>query len=128
MPEITPETSAKCEAFLREMGMEPTTDALAQLAIAFVPCLRIVSERGYHPEGNTWREGGWRGIMTDIHKKAQRLWYRGWIRGQYDGDSATDLINFCGFYIRQGNQGKPWGEWGSPESYCRRCSCQICPS
>lgn len=109
------EDNAKaCEAFLRSTGLDPVPDAVEQLQYVFLPCLEIISSRGYHPEGNTWRESGWRGIMTDIRKKAQRLWYRGWTNGRFDRDSAIDLINFCGFYIRHGNQGPEWGTWGSP--------------
>ena len=104
------------EKFLLDCGLPPVPDAIDQLADAFLPCLRIICERGYHPEGTTWRAGGWRGILTDIKKKSNRLWYRSWIKGGFDDDSARDLINFGGFYVRLGNQGKEWGDWGQPGS------------
>lgn len=104
------------ERFLTDCGLPPVPDAVDQLAEAFLPALQIICERGYHPEGNTWREAGWRGILTDIKKKANRLWYRSWVKGGFDDDSARDIINFAGFYLRLGNQGKEWGEWGDPSS------------
>lgn len=104
------------DKFLSDCGLPPVPDAIDQLTDAFLPCLRIICERGYHPEGNTWRAGGWRGILTDIKKKSNRLWYRSWIKGGFDDDSARDLMNFAGFYYRLGNQGKEWGDWGQPGS------------
>lgn len=112
-PALTPRDAA--ERFMKECGLSPTADAISQLTEAFLPALRIMTERGYDPEGATWRESGWRGVLTDIRKKFARLWFRSWKRGNFDGDSAIDLINFCGFYFRQECRGTPWGEWGEPE-------------
>ena len=106
--------NAAVDFFVR-CGLDMTDDAVDQLVDAFLPALRIMCERGYDPDGATWRESGWRGTLTDIRKKFTRLWFRGWRRGRYDPDSAIDLINFCGFYYRLHNEGKPWGEWGEPE-------------
>jgi hypothetical protein len=105
---------AAANHFLADIGLPLTPDAVDQLVQAFIPALKIICERGYHPEGNTWREAGWRGVLTDIKKKSNRLWYRSWVKGGFDEDSARDLINFAGFYIRLGNKGKEWGEWGNP--------------
>jgi hypothetical protein len=102
------------ERFLADCGLPLVPDAVDQLADAFLPALRIICERGWHPEGNTWREAGWRGMLYKIREKSARLWYRSWVKGGYDSDSSMDLINFAGFYYRLGNQGKEWGEWGEP--------------
>jgi hypothetical protein len=101
-------------AFLVAVGVNPTTDAVEQLVEAFIPCLDIIGSRGYHPEGNTWRASGWRGILTDIWKKAHRIWYRSWVNGEFDLDSAQDIINYAGFYIRLGGKEPQWGQWGPP--------------
>jgi hypothetical protein len=110
-----PNTARKAaEAFLTVCGLPLVPDAVEQLTEAFLPALRIICERGYHPEGNTWRESGWRGILFKIREKSARLWYRSWIKGGYDDDSAIDLVNFSAFYYRLRNAGKEWGEWGFP--------------
>jgi hypothetical protein len=105
---------AAANHFFADIGLPLTPDAVDQLVVAFIPALKVICERGYHPEGNTWREAGWRGVLTDIRKKSNRLWYRSWIKGGFDEDSATDLINFAGFYKRLRNQGPEWGTWGPP--------------
>jgi hypothetical protein len=98
------------------MGIEdPTPDAVAQLTDVFVPCLRIMCERGYDPTGATWREGGWRSQLVDIRKKFKRLWFHGWIKGRFVPDHGFDLINYVGYYQRLEMTGEPWGEWGEPE-------------
>lgn len=103
------------EQFIRSLGIEPTPDAVAQLTEVFVPCLRIMCERGYDPNGATWREGGWRSQLVDVRKKFKRLWYHGWIQGKFVRDHPIDMINYLGFYIRAGTSGEPWGGWGEPE-------------
>lgn len=107
---------AAAQHFFSDVGLPLVPDAIEQLVEAFLPALKIICERGYHPEGNTWKEAGWRGILTDIKKKSNRLWYRSWIKGGFDKDSARDLINFAGFYIRLQNKGEEWGSWGPPSS------------
>jgi hypothetical protein len=102
-------------SFLDECGIIPNPDAVDQLVTVFLPALSIISSRGYDPDGQTWREGGWRGVLFEIQKKARRLWFRSWRNGQYDHDSAIDMINYLGFYIRIGSEdGEPWGQWGNP--------------
>ena len=123
-PSIAPEAEAaarainlegKCDDFLREIGLEPTPDAREQLAYAFVPALRIMIERGYDPAGQTWKNGGgWMGLVFEIKKKTERLWWRAWRKGEYDKD-VYDIINYAGMYARS-DQVKPWGTWGAP--YC----------
>ena len=102
--------------FLEACGLTSTNDAVGQLVEAFLPALRIMCERGYDPEGETWREAGWRGLLHEIRKKNTRLHHRSWLRGLFDWDSAVDAINYLGFYIRLKNQGKPWGALGEPGS------------
>ena len=102
--------------FLKEVGVaDPTLDAVKQLIDVFVPCLKIMCERGYDPTGATWREGGWRSQLVDVRKKFSRLWRHGWLEGRFVPDHSLDLINYTGFYHRIQMQGKPWGEWGEPE-------------
>lgn len=102
---------------LSEFGIDnPNKDAIDQLMDVFIPCLKIMCERGYDAQGKTWREKGWRGVVHDILNKAGRIRYRSWLKNEFDRDSAIDLINFCGFYIRMNNEGEPWGTWGEPDS------------
>lgn len=104
-----------CVQFMQNFGLDPTPDAIDQLRNVFVPCLRIMCERGYNPEGATWREGGWRSQLVDIRKKFTRLWQHGWLEGKFVLDHPLDLINYTAFYARIAMSGKPWGEWGEPE-------------
>lgn len=100
--------------FIESCGLKPTPDAVDQLMHAFIPALQIMCDRGYDPQGNTWKEKGWRGLVHDILNKAGRLRSRSWLHDEFDKDSAIDMINFCGFYVRMKNEGKPWGTWGEP--------------
>lgn len=102
----------KSLAYLQDCGIEPTPDAVRQLSQVFLPCLKIMSERPWDPEGDTWRRSGIMGILTDIRKKFERLWERGWKKGQRHDDSAYDLINYVGMYLR--SRDDDWGEWGQP--------------
>jgi hypothetical protein len=99
-------------AFLIDCGLTPTPDAADQLCEVFVPCLRIMCERPWDPNGGTWRKSGRLGILSDVRKKFERLWERGWRHGKRHDDSAYDLINYIGFYLR--SDGSLWGEWGDP--------------
>jgi len=106
------ELNSAARAYMHSCGLKPTPDAVDQLVEVFLPCLRIMCDRPWDPEGGTWRRSGMMGILTDIRKKFERLWYRGWIRGQRHDDSAFDLINYVGFYLRSGES--QWGDWGDP--------------
>lgn len=101
-----------CVAFIQTLGFDPIPDAVEQLQEVFVPCLEIMCTRGWNPEGETWRKSGVLGILSDIRKKFERLWERGWIRGIRHDDSAYDLINYVGFYLRSADN--RWGDWGEP--------------
>lgn len=100
--------------YLKRLGMDPTPDAIAQLAGPFALALSVMCDRGYDPEGATWRSKGWKGIVHDILNKAGRLRYNSWVHDEFDGDSSIDLINFAGFYWRQRNSGSKWGWLGQP--------------
>jgi hypothetical protein len=106
--------SARDAAFryLQDIGLDPTPDAVQQLDLVFRRCLTIMCERPWDPEGGTWREAGRLGALADVRKKFQRLWYRAWICGKSHDDSAIDLINYTGFYLRSENN--RWNEWGEP--------------
>jgi hypothetical protein len=100
--------------FIRSLGVDPTPDAVSQLAGPFAEALKIVCERGYDPDGATWASKGWKGLVHDILNKSGRLKYHSWRNNRFDGDSAIDLINFAGFYWRNKNRGSKWGELGEP--------------
>ncbi len=102
--------------FLDRCSLTPTPDAVDQLVEAFLPALEIMCKRGYDPDGKTWRKAGWRGQLMEIRKKTERLWHRSWLHGAFDHDSAIDLLNYAGFYIRLRASGPSWGEWGEPGS------------
>jgi hypothetical protein len=102
--------------FLESVGISATNDAISQLVEAFLPALRIMCRRGYDPDGETWREGGWRGLLHEIRKKTARLMHRSWLGGRFDPDSALDLVNYAGMYYRLKNAGAPWGALGEPGS------------
>jgi hypothetical protein len=101
--------------FMVDCGLDPTPDAADQLAEVFLPCLRIMCERGYDPNGANWREGGWRSQLVDTRKKFKRLWFHAWIKGKFVPDHGFDMINYIGFYQRLKLSGEPWGDWGEPE-------------
>jgi hypothetical protein len=101
------------EEFMNKMGMEPTPDAIGQLLEVFVPCLRIMCERGYDPTGGLWRKAGILGIIGDVRKKFERFWYRTWTLGIRHDDSGLDLINFTGFALRADPDSR-FGDMGEP--------------
>lgn len=108
-------TRDACEDFIRECGLEPTPDAVGQLAEVFLPCLRIMCERGYSPDGSTWRAEGWRGMLWKAYDKMERLWYHSWTHGRFHDDSVFDGINYLGFYWRSRKEGGDgWGKRGVP--------------
>ena len=103
------------EQFLRACGLIPTEDAVSQLSDVFLVCLRIMCERGYDSRGATWQAAGWRGQLFEMRKKLERVWWRSWKNGIRAPDSAWDLINYSGFYLRANAWNEPgdgWGRWG----------------
>jgi hypothetical protein len=108
-----PETTRDAAySYLQDCGLDPTPDAVGQLTEVFLPCLRIMCERGYDPKGSTWRKAGRLAVLADVRKKFERLWERAWIKGKRHDDSALDLINYTAFYLRADRD--RWGEWGEP--------------
>lgn len=113
-----PESDATYDAastYLKSCGLNPTADAIGQLTEVFLPCLAIICQRGWDPDGGTWRRSGRMGILGDVRKKFERLWERGWKNGKRHDDSGLDLINYTGFYMRADTS--HWGEWGDPARY-----------
>lgn len=102
--------------FMERCDLEPTQDAIDQLAEVFLPCLRIMTTRGYDPDGATWRANGWRGMISKILDKSERIMFHGWKHGRFHADSVLDIINFAGFYYRLKHTGEPWGTRGEPGS------------
>lgn len=99
--------------YLVAVGLEPTEDAIEQLYFAFTPALRIMCERG-GLRGEIWRQSGWRGALYESRKKMERLWYSWWQGDRSDEDSAVDLLNFIGFYLRSRHEEDGWGRYGEP--------------
>jgi len=102
------------EKFMVECGMSPTSDAVSQLTEVFVPCLQIMCERPWEPSGATWRQSGQLGVLTDLRKKFERVWYKYWMQRRSHPDSILDMINYAGFVAR--SDGNNWGQWGEPGS------------
>lgn len=107
-------TRDAADQFMRSCGLDPTEDAVGQLTEAFLPCLKIMCERGYDEEGRTWRAEGWRGMLWKGRDKSDRIWWHGWRHGRFHADSVLDAINYFGYYYRIGHQGDPWGTRGEP--------------
>ena len=90
-----------------------TPDSVGQLVEVFVPCLRVMVERGYEPTGALWRKAGVLGIIWDVRKKFERLWFRTWTQGKRHDDSGFDLINFTGMLLRADPDSR-FGDAGEP--------------
>jgi hypothetical protein len=101
--------------FLGDVFDEYTPDAMDQLVEVFVPCLRIMCERPWSPDGATWKKSGIFGVMTDAKKKWERFWERTWVHGVRHDDSGYDHINYVGMVLRA-DPNSGWGEWGDPHS------------
>lgn len=99
--------------FFDQCSLKVTPDAIEQMVDVFLPCLKIMCERPWAPDGSTWRRSGVLGALSDVRKKFERLWERGWKRGVRHDDSGYDLINFVGFYMRS-EENPRWGDWGEP--------------
>ena len=84
--------------FIRRLGVDPTPDAVSQLAGPFAEALKIMCTRGYDTNGSTWKVRGWKGIVHNILDKAERIKFHSWQNNRFHGDSAIDIINFAGFY------------------------------
>ena len=100
--------------YMRKLGLDPTPDAVAQLRGPFTEALRVMCTRGYDENGQTWKLRGWKGIVHDIMDNAFRIRYKSWQRNEFYANGAVDIINFAGFYWRQGCEGQRWGDLGEP--------------
>lgn len=111
----TPEIYKHAHAFMAAVFGEEnyTPDSIGQLVEVFVPCLRIMVERGYEPRGALWRKAGVFGPLIDAQKKFDRFWYRTWTLGIRHDDSGFDGINFLGFTLRSDPNSR-FGELGEP--------------
>jgi len=90
-----------------------TPDSVGQLVQVFVPCLRIMVERGYEPHGRLWQRAGVLGTIWDVRKKFERFWFRTWTLGVRHDDSGFDLINHTGFTMRADPDSR-FGDAGEP--------------
>lgn len=101
-------------AFMSNVGLNPTDDAVEQLLEVFVPCLNIMCNRPWERSGALWRQSGQLGVLGDLRKKFERVWYKYWGQRIAHPDSILDMINYAGFVMR--SKGDNWGEWGEPGS------------
>jgi hypothetical protein len=106
-------------AFLKGCGLEPTEDAIEQLAFAFLPALEIMCQRGsathYSPKGATWKQAGWRLQLMQLFKQIDRLHWKAWLHDLPADNETLDAINFLGFFHRGRQMGlAKWGKWGAP--------------
>jgi hypothetical protein len=116
-PHGTAIMAAYCQAaeqFLVACDFTPTPEAVAQLVEAFLPCLAIICERGYDPNGANWRSMGWRGLIFEAKKRLNRLFFNSWKNRTYDPNNAIDLMNYVAYYYRLRNEGSPWGDTEEP--------------
>lgn len=110
------------QQFLEAIGFTPNSDAIAQLAEAFVPALRIICERDHAPDGATWKRSGWKPQLNEVFKKTDRINYRDWQNTSPNAGAAIaevpDIINYLGFYMRGRIDGIPaWSDkWGAPSA------------
>jgi hypothetical protein len=104
---------AYAREFLQNCGLKATPDAMDQLVEVFLPCLAIMCQRPWDPQGGTWKKSGIFGVMTDTRKKFERFWERLWVHGKRHDDSGYDLINYVGMVMRA-DPYSGWGQWGAP--------------
>lgn len=82
-----------------------------QQAMVFLEALCTMRGRqqGYK---DVWRLSGWRGMLFDVKKKAERLWFQYWFGGGAEHcDSGIDIINYAAFFVRQFRAGDEHGHW-----------------
>jgi hypothetical protein len=85
-----------------------------QMAV-FVRCFQIYRDRQEQHGDPVWQASGWRGMLVDMRKKLDRLWYATWDADDETVmlalDSAFDLINYTAFFIRQAEDANRDGSW-----------------
>jgi hypothetical protein len=109
------------EAFIAnffDMEAPIDRDIIDQLMYGFMPSIQVMVSR-FNKRGGGWRQSGWKGALFETRKKLERLWLSCWVNGDCDDkDSAVDMLNFAGFFIRGKLYGlEPWGEYGQPKEH-----------
>ena len=81
----------------------------------FQDAFRIYQERQEQHGDQVWKASGWRGMLIDMRKKLDRLWFATWDADdetvELGLDSAYDLLNYTAFFIRQAQAGDRNGTW-----------------
>jgi len=83
----------------------------------FLKAMLIYYERQDEHGDVVWQESGWNGMLVDMRKKLDRLWFRYFGSKPISGDrekaldSAYDLLNFTAFFIRQVEADNRDGNW-----------------
>jgi hypothetical protein len=82
----------------------------------FIKAHAIYIERQEEHGDLVWQASGWNGMLVDMRKKMDRLWYKFWNKPRPHDvekalDSAYDLLNFTVFFIRQVEANNPDGDW-----------------
>lgn len=100
-------------------GQSIPGDAVSQLVQGFLPCLKIIIERGYATDGRTWEAGGWRGLLHEMIKKMDRVQFLDWQHAIGASHEMPDIINYGAMYMRSRNNLLPWGTlFGEPGNWC----------
>jgi hypothetical protein len=84
-----------------------------QMAV-FLKAWTIYAERQEEHGDQVWTASGWRGMLVDMRKKLDRLWFKYWGRvptNEVNLDSAYDLLNYTAFFIRQVEANNQNGDW-----------------
>jgi hypothetical protein len=96
--------------------LEHFKESEPQMAV-FLKAWAIYAERQEEHGDRVWQASGWRGMLVDMRKKLDRLWFRFWNTNTRPKDldkaldSAYDLLNFTAFFIRQVEANRRNGEW-----------------
>jgi hypothetical protein len=101
--------------FLRAVDLEPNPDAIEQLADAFLPCLRIICTRGHASDGSLWKEAGWRGLLSELIKKMDRVQFLDWLHMMDASHELPDIINYAAMLLRSRHSIPAYGpKFGEP--------------
>jgi hypothetical protein len=80
----------------------------------FMKAMLIYYERQEEHGDAVWQASGWKGMLVDMRKKLDRLWFKYWGEvptNEVNLDSAYDLLNYTAFFIRQVEANNPDGKW-----------------
>lgn len=90
-----------------------------QMAV-FLEAFRIYQERNARHGDVVWKASGWNGMLNDMRKKLDRVWFEFMSiqadedTSEMDLDSALDLLNYTVFFIRQVRASDKNGYWPWP--------------